>query len=325
MVSSVEKSKNPTNLHPTLETEKQKQEKQEAGVSQVKSIKIPLTQQSASEEGEIDLTVIEVIQESITLLSNKKSSEDKGMNTLQELKDESCNDKNSKVSTVVEVLEKPALAQSAVEFHQNGHDNGAKISAAEEAIEGLSDSQSLNRVNMALMVEANDKSWSIPIVMFPGEIEQQTQNLAPKPFVSPNMIEDIAQVCNIHNKEIAIASMNVDSKDIALQSQNYLHSKDPFMEMTEGDRINNFESKVDMADASNCSISRIQFDSSETKDNSNEVFQSLECLNKMDAPQKQEDINQNSSYEMENKDVNRLTTDTRSLKEILPFEIVISA
>ena len=47
MVSSVEKSKNPTNLQSTLETEKQKQEKQEAGVSQVKSIKIPLTQQSA--------------------------------------------------------------------------------------------------------------------------------------------------------------------------------------------------------------------------------------------------------------------------------------
>ena len=102
--------------------------------------------------------------------------------------------------------------------------NGAKISAAEEAIEGLSDSQSLNRVNMALLVEANDKSWSIPVVMFPGEIEQQTQNLAPEPFVSPNMIEDIAQVCNIHNKEIAIASMNVDNKDIDLQSQNDLHS-----------------------------------------------------------------------------------------------------
>ena len=110
MVSLVEKSKNPTNLHSTLETKKQKQEKHESGVSQVKSIKIPLTQKSASEEGETDLTVIEVIQESITLLSNKRSSEDKGMNTLQELKDESCNDKNSKVSTVVEVLEKPALA-----------------------------------------------------------------------------------------------------------------------------------------------------------------------------------------------------------------------
>ena len=125
-------------MHSTLETEKQKQEKHEAGVSQVKSIKIPLTPKSTSEEGEIDLTVIKVIQESITLLSNKRSSEDKGMNTLQELKDESCNDKNSKVSTAVEVLDKPALAQS-VEFHQNGHDNGAKISAVEEAIEGLSD------------------------------------------------------------------------------------------------------------------------------------------------------------------------------------------
>ena len=87
------------------------------------------------------------------------------------------------------------------------------------------------------------------------------------------------------------------------------------MGMTEGDRIKKFESEVDMEDAANCSISRIQFDSSETKDNSNEVFQSLGCLNKMDAPQKQEDINQNSSYEMENKDVNGLTTDTRSLND----------
>ena len=109
--------------------------------------------------------------------------------------------------------------------------------------------------------------------------------------------------------------MNVDRKDIALQRQNHLHSEEPFMGMTGGDGINNFESEVDMEDAANCSISRIQFDSSETKDNSNEVFQSLECLNKMYAPQKQEDINQNSSYEMENKDVNRLTTNTRSLKE----------
>ena len=122
------------------------------------------------------------------------------MNTLQELKDESCNDKNSKVSTTVEVLDKPTLAQSAIEFHQNGHENSAKIGVAEEAIEGLSDSQSLNRVNMALLVEANDKSWSIPVVMFLSEIEQQTQNLDPEPFVSLNMIEYIAQVCSIHNK-----------------------------------------------------------------------------------------------------------------------------
>ena len=87
------------------------------------------------------------------------------------------------------------------------------------------------------------------------------------------------------------------------------------MGMTEGERINNFKSEVEMEDAINCSISRIQFDSSETKYNSNEVFWSLECLNKMDAPQKKEDINQNSSYEMEKKDVNRLITDTRNLKE----------
>ena len=113
--------------------------------------------------------------------------------------------------------------------------------------------------------------------------------------------------------------MNVDIKDIALQSQNYLHLEEPFMGMTKGDRINNFEFEVDMANAANCFISKIQFDSSETKDNSNEVFQSLECLNKMGAPRKQEDINKKSSYEMENKDVNRLTADTRSLKEILPF------
>lgn len=315
MASSVKNIENPTNLHSTLETEKQKQEKQEAAISQVEAIKIPLTQQSASEEGETDLTVIEVIQESITLLSNKRSAEDKGMNTLQELKDESCNDKNSKVSTAVEVLDKPALAQSAVEVHQNGHDNGTKMSTAEEAIEGLCDSQSLNRANMALLVEAKDKSCSSPVVLSPGEIERQTQKMAPEPFVSPNMIEDIAKACSIHNKEIAIASMNAGNKDKYLQSQNDLHSEEPLMGMTEGDSINKFESEINMADAANCSISRIQFDSSETKYNSNEVLQSLECLNKMDAPQKQEDISGNSSYEVENKDVNGLSTDTRSSKD----------
>lgn len=314
MASSVEKLENPTSLHSTLETEKQKQENKESGISQVEAIKIPLTQQSASEEGDTNLTVIEVIQESITLLSNKRCAEDKDMNVLEELKDESCNGKNSKVSTAVEVLEKPSLAQSAVEVHQNGHGNGTKMAAAEEAIEGLSDSQSSNRENMALLVEAKDKSLGTPVILSAGEI-QQIQKMAPDPFVPLNMIEDIAQACSIHNKEIAIASIIFNKKDKALQSQNDLHSEEALMGTTKGDRINNFESEVNKADAVKCSISRIQFDSSETKDNLNEVLQSLECVDKTDPPQKQEDISGNSLYEVENKDVNGLSTDTRSSKD----------
>lgn len=312
-VSSVEKLENPTSLHPILEKEKHEQEKQEAGISQVEAIKIPLTQQSSSEEGDTNLTVIEVIQESITLLRNKRSAEDKDMNVLEDLKDESCNNKNIKVSTAVEVLGKPSLAQSAVEVHQNGYDNGTKLAVAEEAIEGLSDSQSLNRANIALLVETKDKSLSTSVILSAAAIQRQAQKM--EPFVPVTMIEDITQACSIHKKEIAISSIIVDTKDKALQSQNDLHSEETFMGTTKGDRMDNFESEVNKADAVKCPISRIQFDSSETKDNSNELLQSLECLNEAHPPGKRKDISGNSLYEVENKDVNGLSTDTRSSKD----------
>ena len=81
-----------------------------------------------------------------------------------------------------------------------------------------------------------------------------------------------------------------EEEDKALQSQNDLHSEEASMGMTKGDRINNFESEVNKANAVKCFISRIKFDSSETKDNLSEVLQSLECVDKTDPPQKQEDI-----------------------------------
>jgi hypothetical protein len=63
------------------------------------------------------------------------------------------------------------------------------------------------------------------------------------------LIEDIAQACNIHNKGIAIAFIIFNKQDNAFQSQKDLHSGEAFVGMTKGDRINNFESEVNKANA----------------------------------------------------------------------------
>ncbi|KAH9289646.1 hypothetical protein KI387_033763 [Taxus chinensis] len=298
-------------LHQGMEFENKTVPETETGVIESPNCLQSKTEPIEDNQGktETNLTVSDVIQEPVTLLSPAEHVETSDMTLVQDLKVEASNDE---VPSVVEKLKRPPFEQFTDEVLQNEHDKVGEMGADNKAMKGLPDLESNEKGNMPLLVETKDKPSNTSVTLSANVVNQQTQIVVTESSVSLNKIEDRGLDFSIENKEIDIATLNLEKKDQAMQSQNITQTEEAFNGMTDKDEKDILEPEINKLEGCKAPLSNTEFTSNQTEEKSDEILHSSSQSNKKLAPQEQEGVNRSSVCETQKQDVDEVNTNNRS-------------